>query len=60
MHAALERHVFAREHRELPAIAPARLGPEAGWIGAGLLALHEHGATDPAGAAEVNGAGVPG
>ncbi|HKE98582.1 MAG TPA: ROK family protein [Actinomycetes bacterium] len=38
--ASFERHVFARAHRELPPIVPARLGPEAGMVGAGDLALH--------------------
>jgi glucokinase len=37
--AAFEQFVFAREHRELPPIVPARLGADAGWIGAGMLAL---------------------
>lgn len=36
---AFERFVFAREHRTLPPIVPARLGPEAGIVGAALLAL---------------------
>jgi glucokinase len=36
---AFERFVFARGHRTLPAIVPARLGAEAGIVGAGLLAL---------------------
>jgi glucokinase len=40
MRETMRRRTFAREHRELPSIAPARLGAEAGWIGAGLLALH--------------------
>lgn len=33
------RHLFARPHREPPPIVPAALGSEAGWVGAGLLAL---------------------
>lgn len=37
--ASFRRHVFAPLQRELPDIVPARLGPDAGWIGAGLLAL---------------------
>lgn len=41
MRAALERYVFAPEHRKLPSIMLARLGTEAGWIGAGMLSLHE-------------------
>jgi glucokinase len=36
---AFERYVFARPHRSLPEIVPARLGPDAGVIGAALLAL---------------------
>lgn len=40
----LERHLFARLHRTAPAIVPATLGVEAGWIGAGLLALDAVGA----------------
>ncbi|MFI1968449.1 hypothetical protein BLA24_13970 [Streptomyces cinnamoneus] len=35
------RFVTAAGHRELPDIRPARLGPEAGWIGAALLALDQ-------------------
>jgi glucokinase len=37
--AAFERFVFARDRRTLPAIVPARLGPEAGITGAALLSL---------------------
>ncbi|GAA4735775.1 ROK family glucokinase [Phytohabitans rumicis] len=40
MRETMRRHTFAHEHRELPSITPARLGAEAGWVGAGLLALH--------------------
>lgn len=36
---AFEQFVFATEHRRMPSIIPAELGPDAGWIGAGLLAL---------------------
>jgi glucokinase len=36
---AFERFVFARDHRTLPPIVAARLGPEAGIVGAALLAL---------------------
>jgi glucokinase len=36
---SFERFVFARPHRTLPSIIPARLGVEAGIIGAALLAL---------------------
>jgi glucokinase len=44
--ASFRQFLFAREHRELPPIIPARLGPEAGWIGSALLALdHEHGSS---------------
>lgn len=54
MRAAMQRHTFAREHRVLPPIALARLGADAGWIGAAMLSLHQ-GASR-----EVNGAGVGG
>jgi glucokinase len=40
--ASFERFLFARAHRPLPPIIPARLGPDAGLIGAALLALHQH------------------
>ncbi|MEU6067700.1 ROK family protein [Streptomyces sp. NPDC047082] len=40
--ASFEQFVTARAHRELPTIEPARCGPEAGWIGAALLALDTH------------------
>ncbi|WP_424892790.1 ROK family protein [Streptomyces sp. XH2] len=46
--ASFARYVTAAAHREVPAVVPARLGPEAGWIGAALLAL-DHGEEDPAG-----------
>ncbi|MFF7725590.1 ROK family protein [Streptomyces sp. NPDC008001] len=46
--ASFARYVTAAAHRELPAVEPARLGPEAGWIGAALLAL-DHEREDPAG-----------
>lgn len=39
--AAFERFVFARDRRALPAIVPARLGTDAGIVGAALLSL-EH------------------
>ena len=40
--ASFERFVFAQPHRKaLPALAPARLGTDAGLIGAALLALHQ-------------------
>ena len=35
-----ERLIFAREHRQVPALTPAQMGPHAGLIGAALLALH--------------------
>ena len=41
-HASFERFVFARAHRTLPALALARMGADAGLIGAALLALHQH------------------
>jgi glucokinase len=37
---SFERFVFARTHRKLPALALARMGTDAGLIGAALLALH--------------------
>jgi glucokinase len=37
--ASFERFLFAREHRQRPPILPARLGADAGWIGAAMLAL---------------------
>ncbi|WP_332880974.1 ROK family protein [Streptomyces sp. NBC_00564] len=40
--ASFERFVTARSHRNLPDIVPARLGTDAGWIGAALLALEHH------------------
>lgn len=40
--AAFHEFVFAREHREIAPIVLAKLGPDAGWIGAGQLAL-DHG-----------------
>ncbi|MCF3106149.1 ROK family protein [Streptomyces roseoverticillatus] len=46
--ASFARYVTAAAHRELPAVEPARLGPEAGWIGAALLAL-DHEKEGPAG-----------
>jgi glucokinase len=39
---SFERFLFARAHRELPPLVPARLGTEAGLIGAALLALHRY------------------
>ena len=39
-HTSFERFVFARPHRQLPDLALAQLGPDAGLIGAALLALH--------------------
>jgi Transcriptional regulator/sugar kinase len=37
--ASVEQYAFARQHRKLPPISLARLGTDAGWMGAGLLAL---------------------
>jgi glucokinase len=37
--ASMERYVFGRGHRELPPVAPARLGADAGLVGAASLAL---------------------
>lgn len=39
MRATLRHHLFARAHRPLPTVEPARLGSDASWVGAGLLAL---------------------
>jgi glucokinase len=43
MREAMRRNTFAAKHRRLPSITPARLGADAGWIGAGRLALHHLG-----------------
>lgn len=40
MRETMRRRTFARENRELPSITPARLGADASWVGAGLLAMH--------------------
>jgi glucokinase len=37
--ASMERYVFGRAHRELPPVARARLGADAGLVGAASLAL---------------------
>jgi glucokinase len=37
--ASFERYVHARDHRDLPPVVPARLGPDAGLVGAATLAL---------------------
>jgi glucokinase len=37
--ASMERYVFGRAHRDLPPVAPARLGGDAGLVGAATLAL---------------------
>ncbi|MEU1376263.1 ROK family protein [Streptomyces triculaminicus] len=39
LRSSFARFVTAAAHRELPDIRPARFGPEAGWVGAALLAL---------------------
>jgi glucokinase len=39
---SFQRFVFARDQRKLPPILPARLGADAGVIGAALLALDRH------------------
>jgi glucokinase len=36
---SLRRYLFARDYRVVPELVPARQGVDAGWIGAGLLAL---------------------
>ena len=38
---SFEHHIFAGEYRKMPTLTPALLGPEAGLIGAALLALHQ-------------------
>jgi glucokinase len=40
--ASFERYVHAREHRDLPPVVPARLGADAGLVGAATLALARH------------------
>ncbi len=35
----LNRYLFARDHRQMPDVVPAKQGVNAGWVGAGLLAL---------------------
>jgi glucokinase len=37
--ASFERYVHGRAHRDLPPVVPARLGPDAGLVGAATLAL---------------------
>jgi glucokinase len=39
--ASFEQFAFARAHRQLPSIALACLGSEAGWVGSAILALDE-------------------
>jgi glucokinase len=41
--ASLERYAFGLVHRELPPVVPARLGPDAGMVGAATLALRAGG-----------------
>lgn len=41
--ASLSHNLFGRAYREMPEIVSAQLGPDAGWIGAGILALDELG-----------------
>lgn len=43
--ASFEQYVFARAHRKLPSLVLARLGTDAGLIGAALLALHQYPST---------------
>jgi len=38
---SFEQFAFARAHRQLPSIALACLGSEAGWVGSAILALDE-------------------
>jgi glucokinase len=42
---SFEQFVFARAYRQLPSIAFARLGSEAGWVGSAILALDEGNST---------------
>lgn len=44
---SLRAFLFARDHREVPPVVPASQGPDAGWIGAGLLALSRLSAAAP-------------
>jgi glucokinase len=37
--ASFERYVHGRGHRDLPPVVPARLGPDAGLVGAAILAM---------------------
>jgi glucokinase len=39
--ASLNRYLFARDHRKIPDVVPAKQGVNAGWLGAGLLALDQ-------------------
>jgi glucokinase len=39
--ASFSKYLFAPDHRQPPEIAAARLGVDAGWIGAAILALDE-------------------
>jgi len=41
--ASLERYAFGQAHRELPPVVPARLGSDAGLVGAAALALRAGG-----------------
>jgi glucokinase len=41
--ASFKEYVFAPAHRVLPPVVPARLGPDAGLVGAGTLALRAGG-----------------
>jgi glucokinase len=45
--AAFQHYLFARDHRDLTRIVAARLGFEAGWIGAGRLALDQPAGDQP-------------
>lgn len=41
--ASMERYTFGQMHRELPPVVPARLGSDAGMVGAATLALRARG-----------------
>jgi glucokinase len=38
---SLDRNLFARAHRQIPDVVTSRQGVDAGWVGAGLLALDQ-------------------
>lgn len=58
--ASFARHLFASEHRSVPEIVASRQGNDAGWIGAGLLALDESVTALPPGAGDPRRAALAG